>query len=347
MKIDELKIKIEKNSKEFEENISLEDFNQQQLLEVKNNYLGKKSFVHQTLGEMKDFDPQDRKEVGQLIQSLKKKIEEKLEEISLKWQKIFEEKNLKKHFVDVTLPPDIGVLGSVHPITYIQRKVSDFLERKFGFEEYVGPEMEMDENNFQFLNFPPEHPARDMQDTFFLETGRLLRTHTTAFQAALLKDIPHTKELSIRKYCTGYVYRNENDMTHVPAFRQLDVLCVGEGIHMGHLKYMIQKIVEYIFGQGIKIRTRASFFPFTEPSAEYDMQCPQCKGAGCPSCKGTGWLEIMAGGVVHPTILTGEANGVAFALGLDRMAMLKFGYKDLRSLFQGDISKTQHLKLNL
>jgi phenylalanyl-tRNA synthetase alpha chain len=240
--------------------------------------------------------------------------------------------------LDLTLPGRRPERGLPHPITRIARRIEDvFLEMGYSIED--GPEVETDFHNFEALNIPPHHPARDAQDTFYLAGGMLLRTHTSPVQIRTLQ--ARTPPLKI--VAPGRVYRRDSDLTHSPMFHQVEGLVVAEGISFAHLKGTLAHFCRRIFGEGVRVRLRPSYFPFVEPGAEYDVSCILCDGNGCRACKGTGWLEMGGCGMVHPAVLEKVGHdperwtGFAFGLGIDRIVMLRYGIPDIRMLFDNDL----------
>ena len=239
--------------------------------------------------------------------------------------------------VDVTLPGRPPRLGSIHPVTLVIREMEEIFA-ELGYSVAEGPEVETDYHNFEALNFPKDHPARDTQDTFFLENGLLLRTHTSPVQIRTML----ARKPPIRVICPGRVFRNDNDLRHSPMFHQVEGLAVAEGITVGHLKGTLLAFLRRLFAPDVEIRLRPSFFPFTEPSAEVDVTCQTCKGAGCEVCSGTGWMEILGCGMVDPRVLAAcgidpdRYSGFAFGMGVDRVAMNRYGIPNIRLLFDND-----------
>jgi phenylalanyl-tRNA synthetase alpha chain len=245
---------------------------------------------------------------------------------------------LSSERIDVTLPGRRNAVGTRHPVTLVVEEVSEIFAG-LGFQVAEGPEIELDFYNFEALNFPKDHPARDMQDTFFLEGDRLLRTHTSPVQVrTMLRHAP-----PVRIIAPGTVYRCDSDATHSPMFHQIEGLMVDRGITFGDLKGILTIFINQYFGTGIGMRLRPSFFPFTEPSAEVDIACVICKGTGCRVCKNSGWLEILGAGMVDPEVFRHvgydpeAVTGFAFGMGIERLAMLKYGINDMRFLFENDI----------
>jgi phenylalanyl-tRNA synthetase alpha chain len=248
------------------------------------------------------------------------------------------EESLQKERIDVTLPGRRRPTGSKHPITLVTEEITEIFAG-LGFQVAEGPEIELDYYNFETLNFPKDHPARDMQDTFFIDDNILLRTHTSPVQVrTMLKHAP-----PVRIIAPGTVYRCDSDATHSPMFHQVEGLMVDHGITFGDLKGILTIFVNQFFGKGIGVRLRPSFFPFTEPSAEVDIACVICKGKGCRVCKNSGWLEILGAGMVDPEVYRHvhydpeTISGFAFGMGIERIAMLKYGINDMRLLFENDL----------
>ena len=240
--------------------------------------------------------------------------------------------------IDVSLPGRQQPQGALHPITLITQEISDIFIR-LGFHVAEGPEVELDYFNFEALNIPKNHPARDMQDTFYVSDNIVLRTHTSPIQIRTMKKYPSP----VRIIAPGKVYRCDSDITHTPMFHQVEGLMTGENVSFGDLKGVLTTFVHQVFDDQIALRFRPSFFPFTEPSAEVDIQCVMCRGAGCRICSQTGWLEVLGAGMVHPAVFenvgydSSKITGFAFGLGMERIAMLKYGIEDIRIFFDNDI----------
>ena len=301
-------------------------------------YLGKKGVVTAMLKSLKDIPSADRPEVGQRINILKNSLLERIDKKISFLKSSGLAKKMASDRIDVTLPGRTAGLGHVHPL----RRVSDEIVKVFsslGFSVYVGPEIETDYYNFQALNVPPDHPARDMQDTFYLDDGFLLRTHTSPLQIHVMEN----EKPPITAVFPGAVYRRDDDLSHSPMFHQVEGLMVGRDITMGHLKGVLSAFCDGIFGKGIGIRFRPSFFPFTEPSAEMDIRCVLCDGKGCRVCKQSGWVEILGCGMVDPTVFKSvgidhrEFSGFAFGMGVERIAMLKYSINDIRLFYENDM----------
>lgn len=310
------------------------------LNEVKALYLGKKSKLQTIMSKMKDLSVEERKELGQKSNEFKVKIEKLVEAKRVELaDKLINEK-LAKESIDVTLPGKKMHIGYLHPL----QKVIDEIEEVFigmGYDIAEGPEVEEDLYNFEMLNLPKGHPAREMQDSFYINPTTLLRTHTSPVQAHTLLA---AKGQPIKIICPGKVYRRDNDdATHSHQFMQCEGLVVGEKVTMSDLKGTLTTLASSIFGDKLEVRFRPSFFPFTEPSVEVDVQCFKCGGKGCNLCKGSGWIEVLGAGMVHPNVLkmagydTEKYQGFAFGVGIERIAMLRYGIDDIRGFYTNDI----------
>jgi len=306
--------------------------------ELRIRFLGKKGSITQLFEEFKAALPEQKRELGQHLNNLKNRATEKLNAL----KEGLTEVTQKQTTEDLTLPGDAYTLGSVHPITITRREIIQIFSR-LGYSVEEGPEIEDDWHVFGALNFSPEHPARDMQDTFFISTGEnpvLLRTHTSSVQVRAMERM----KPPIRIVCPGRVFRNEAISARAHCiFHQVEGLYVDENVSFADLKQSILFFAREMFGNEAQIRLRPSYFPFTEPSAEVDVNCNICKGKGCNICKGTGWLEIMGAGMVDPNVLEAcnidskKYTGFAFGMGIERIAMLKWQVKDLRLYFENDI----------
>ena len=309
------------------------------LQDVRVRFLGRKGALTGLMKGLGALSAEDRPIIGQLVNTIKDEIESCLESAltEARDQEVF--RRLQSERIDVTLPGRRLSCGSKHPITLVIEEVCDIFAG-LGFSVAEGPEIEHDWYNFEALNFPPEHPARDMQDTFFVENNLLLRTHTSPVQIrTMLKQKP-----PVRIIAPGTVYRCDSDATHSPMFHQIEGLMVDKGITFGDLKGMLTVFTNQLFGQKTGVRLRPSFFPFTEPSAEVDIACVICGGKGCRVCKQSGWLEILGAGMVDPEVFrhvnydAEEITGFAFGMGIERIAMLKYGINDMRLLFENNVS---------
>ena len=308
-----------------------------ELNDIKVQFLGKNGEYTSILRGMKDVSPQDKPRLGKLINEGRIKIEEMLTRRESELREAELAHKLRKETVDVTLETPMEV-GSVHPITSVINEIVDIFVG-LGFTAVEGPEIESDYFNFQLMNIPPDHPARDMQDTFYVSDTTLLRTHTSPMQAHTML----SQQPPIRIVVPGKVYRADDDATHSPIFHQIEGLVVDKDISLAHLKGTLDMVAKALFSAETKTRFRPSYFPFTEPSVEVDVSCCVCGGKGCRLCKGTGWLEILGAGVVNPVVLencgidSNVYSGIAFGLGVDRIAMIKYGIPDIRSLYENDV----------
>jgi phenylalanyl-tRNA synthetase alpha chain len=326
-----------------------------QLTTLRDEFLGRKGgLITALLKNMASVPADARREYGQLVNALKEDAETRLA-----GKRTMVEDARPAGAVDVSLPAREIPLGRVHPLMRVRQQVEDIFTR-MGYEILEGPEVEDDFHNFEALNMPPDHPARDMQDTLYLETpavggtwgahrgsipeaqvraATLLRTHTSAMQIRYMKTFPPP----VRIIVPGRVYRRDNlDLSHTPMFQQFEGLVVGEGITLADLKGTLQAVLDELFC-GVRIRLRPSFFPYTEPSAEVDISCQSCNGRGCGTCKQTGWLEILGSGMVHPAVFEAvgydpeQVTGFAFGLGMERVAMMKYGVDDIRLFYENDL----------
>ena len=312
---------------------------EEQLKELRVRYLGKKGELTAVLRGMGGLPEEERPAMGELANRTRELLEELLEERSRALGALELERRLKEEKVDVTLPGQPLPVGHLHPLSIVQAEIEDIF-LNMGFEVVEGPEVELDYYNFEALNIPKDHPARDMQDSFYFGENTLLRTQTSPVQIRTMERMQ--PRLPIRVIAPGRVYRRDDDATHSPMFHQVEGLVVDRGITMGDLKGTLLAFAREMFGRDREIRLRPSYFPFTEPSAEVDVSCIVCGGKGCRACKHSGWLEILGAGMVHPRVLAnggydpGEVTGFAFGMGIERVAMLKYGIDDLRIFFQND-----------
>ncbi len=308
------------------------------VLLIKAKYLGRKGEIPSLLKEMGALAPEERKQAGEAINRAKDRLEEEVEKALSSFQEREKEEKLRKERVDITLPGRSIPLGRKHPVTQIMNEVEEIFYG-LGFDIEEGPEVELDYYNFEALNLPKDHPARDMQDTFYINEEVLLRTHTSPVQIRVMEK----KRPPLRVIAPGTVYRRDSDITHTPMFHQVEGFMVDKGVTFSNLKGVLTLFLHKLFGEDTGIRFRPSFFPFTEPSAEIDIRCVICGGKGCRVCKGSGWLEILGAGMIHPGVFravnydTEEYSGFAFGLGIERIAMLKFGIDDLRLFFENDL----------
>jgi len=313
--------------------------NLEKLEELRIKYLGKKGELTQILRGMGSLSPEERPVVGKLVNIVKGELNKLLSEKEITLKEVAKQQRLKSEGIDVTLPGKRRKLGKQHPLTLAFNEIKE-LFLGLGFEIAEGPEVEKDYYNFEALNFPANHPARDMQDTFYVGGDVLLRTHTSGVQVRTMEKA----EPPIRVIAPGRVYRSDEvDATHSPVFHQVEGLMIDKDISFANLKAILIKVVHELFGADREVRFRPSYFPFTEPSAEVDVSCASCGGEGCRICSGTGWLEILGSGMVHPNVLemsgidSEEYSGFAFGIGVERIAMLKYGIDDMRLLYENDI----------
>lgn len=302
------------------------------ILNIKSEYVGKKSEISSILASLKDMSIEDKKKYGSLINNTKKEMENMINE------KIENIGNDVEITFDDTIDYDIET-GSLHPVTIIAHEITDILKR-MGFTVVSGPEMESEYYNFEALNVPKDHPARDMQDTYFLDNGMLLRTQTSDNQIHAMENFG----APLRICAPGRVFRNEDlDANHENTFYQIEGMVIDEGITIENLLYVMQNLLKEVFKKEVKVRLRPGFFPFTEPSYEMDMSCLICGGKGCPTCKNSGWIEMVGSGMVHPNVLKAggidpeKYTGFAFGFGLTRLAMMRYKINDIRVLNSGDI----------
>jgi phenylalanyl-tRNA synthetase alpha chain len=314
--------------------------------ELRVRYFGRKGgLIPALFAQLKEVPKEQKKDVGDALNKLRDHIESALKE---KTDRVAADESVRKEAresIDVTLPARMPRLGHLHPTTIVRREMEQIFT-EMGYSLDPGPEVESDWYNFEALNFTPDHPARDTQDTFFLDTKTplLLRTHTSNVQIRSMEKVkPPVKVLS----CGRVFRRDEITMRRSPMFHQAEGFLVDKGIHIGHLRATLEHFIKRLFGEKLQMRMRPSFFPFTEPSAEVDMSCFNCKGAGCGTCSQTGWMEILGCGMIHPQVLRNvgidpeEWSGFAFGLGLDRCAMIKFDIPNIRTLFENDLRVLQ------
>ncbi|MCR4841318.1 MAG: phenylalanine--tRNA ligase subunit alpha [Lachnospiraceae bacterium] len=308
------------------------------LNEIRVEFLGKKGELTAVLKSMKDVSPEDRPKVGQFVNDARVAIEEKMDEIKKTFEAKALEAKLKSEVIDVTLPGKDPEVGHRHPNTIALSEVEKIFIG-MGYEVIEGPEVEYDYFNFEALNIPANHPAKDEQDTFYISNDILLRTQTSSCQARVMMD----KKPPIRVISPGRVYRSDEvDATHSPCFHQIEGLVIDKNITFADLKGTLAEFAKALFGEDTKVKFRPHHFPFTEPSAECDVSCFKCGGKGCRFCKGSGWIEILGCGMVHPRVLEmrdidpKEYTGFAFGLGLERIALLKYEIDDMRLMYEND-----------
>jgi len=311
---------------------------EKEISELRIRVLGKKGTLTQLLKKLGTLPENERREVGKVANQVKQAVERGIEESLLLIQEKERRKVFDRERIDVTLPGRRLTLGKKHPITQTLDTIIDIFSR-LGFEVVEGPEVELDYYNFEALNIPKGHPAREMQATFFVADEVVLRTHTSPNQVRTMEK----KRPPVRMICPGAVYRCDSDPTHSPMFHQVEGLLVDRGVTLADLKGVLTVFVHQMFGKNTRLRFRPSFFPFTEPSAEIDIECVMCGGAGCGVCSNTGWLEILGSGMVDPAVYRfvnydpEEVTGFAFGMGIERIAMLKFGINDIRLFFTNDL----------
>ena len=312
-----------------------------ELNDLRVRYLGKKGELTEILKGMGKLPAEERPKMGQLVNEVRDAIEKILESKKEELESLAIAQRLEEERIDVTLPGKRVKIGNIHPLTQIIEQIEDIFIG-LGFTIAEGPEMETDYYNFEALNLPKDHPARDMQDTFYITEDVLMRTHTSPNQVRTMERMKG--EVPVKIICPGRVYRrDDDDATHSHVFTQIEGLVIDKNIRMSDLKGILLSFAKEMFGEEVQIRLRPSFFPFTEPSAEVDVTCAVCKGHGCRVCKETGWLEILGSGMVHPRVLEMSGydpekyTGFAFGMGVERIAMLKYGIEDIRHFYTNDL----------
>jgi phenylalanyl-tRNA synthetase alpha chain len=309
-----------------------------QLNQIHVTYLGRKGVITRQLRQMGSLPPEARPAFGKLVNELKEQAEQSIESKQVALERAEVEKKLKSEALDVTLPGVRPEIGRLHPITIVFGEIRTIFEQ-LGFQVVTGPEVETEYYNFEALNMPKDHPARDMQDTFYLNEEILLRTHTSPVQIRVMS----TQKPPLRVIAPGKVFRRDSDVTHSPMFHQVEGFAVDTNITLGDLKGVLVAFIHRLYGPQTHLRFRPSFFPFTEPSAEVDVQCVICGGTGCRTCSQSGWLEILGSGMIHPKVFEAvgydpeQYTGFAFGMGVDRLAMLKYGIEDIRLLYENNI----------
>ena len=329
-KIKELRAAIEQASADVTDKARLSDFWQK--------YLSKNGEVAGLTKSLRDVPKEDRPAVGKTINEFKQWAEAQYQALSEQVEKAALEARNAAETVDITMPAKIRQTGSLHPITLVKNEIIDVFAG-MGFEIYEGPEIEDDDHNFTRLNVPKNHPARDMQDTFYVADDIVLRTQTSGGQIRVMD----MEKPPIKVLAPGRVFRSDSDATHSPMFHQMEGLVVDKGITLCDLQGMLDKFVQALFGADVKTRLRPSYFPFTEPSVEVDVSCFECGGKGCPLCKHTGWIEVLGAGVDHHSVLENCGidpnvySGFAFGIGIERIAMLKYGINNIGLMFENDL----------
>lgn len=309
------------------------------LNQLRVDVLGKKGELTQILRTMGQLSPEERPKAGAAVNAIRNELEDKIAQLQEKLEAVEKEASLRAEALDVTIPGKKIELGGRHPLNIVKKEMVDVFLR-MGFDVVEGPEIESDYYNFQALNIPEDHPARDMQDTFYVNDNILLRTQTSAAQIRTMEK----QKPPIRIISPGRVFRaDEVDATHSPVFHQMEGLVIDKGITMCDLKGVLDVFARSMFGQKTRTKLRPSFFPFTEPSLEVDVSCALCDGKGCRVCKGAGWIEVLGAGMVNPKVLENcgidpnEYSGFAFGIGLERVALLRYGISDMRLMFENDV----------
>ena len=311
-----------------------------QLDETKVKYLGKKGELTAVLRGMGALSAEERPVIGSFVNVVKTELEEQIKQKEEMYEKAELNRKLQEETIDITLPSSKIKTGSKHPLNRIIEEVEDLFV-SMGYDVVTGPELETDEYCFERLNLPKGHPARDMQDTFYITPEYLLRTQTSAVQARTM--MANEEKAPIRVICPGKTYRRDDDATHSHQFSQVEGLVIDKDISLADLKGTLEVFVKKMLGENLELRFRPSYFPFTEPSYEVDVSCFKCGGKGCNLCKQTGWIEVLGSGIVHPNVLKMNGydpekySGFAFGTGLDRLAMFKYGITDIRLLYQNDV----------
>ncbi|MDD4840005.1 MAG: phenylalanine--tRNA ligase subunit alpha [Clostridia bacterium] len=320
--------------------------NTRELTEVRVRFLGKNGEITAIMKNLGSVPKEEKPAMGKMLNEVRVAIEQMLESKEKTLAEAEKKARLLAEDIDVTLPsPKSEHLGTVHPLTIVKNEIIDIF-LGFGFNVAEGPEIETDMFNFQLLNVPKDHPARDMQDTFYVNDNIVLRTHTSPMQARIMT----SQQPPIRVVVPGKVYRSDDDASHSPIFHQVEGLAVGKDITLGDLQGVLTAFAEKLFAEDVKTRFRPSYFPFTEPSVEMDVSCTICHGKGCRVCKGTGWLEVLGAGVVNPVVLdmcgidSKVYSGFAFGIGVERIAMLKYGVPNIKMFYENDLRFLKQFK---
>ena len=312
---------------------------------VRVSYLGKKGKITDLLKGLGKLSAEERPKAGAEINVVKQELQEKINEAKAALEQAEINRKLSAETLDVTLPGRGQNTGGLHPVTKTIERISEFFT-DLGFTSVEGPEIEDDYHNFEALNIPEHHPARAMHDTFYINEHTVLRTHTSPVQVHTME----SEKPPIRVICPGRVYRCDSDLTHTPMFHQVEGLLIDEDVSFADLKGTVEEFLKVFFEKELAVRFRPSYFPFTEPSAEVDIQCVMCGGDGCRVCSHTGWLEVMGCGIVHPQVFkhsnidTDKYTGFAFGMGVERLAMLRYGVNDLRMFFENDLRFLEQFK---
>jgi len=326
---------IQQHKQDFESRIG-QVSSTEHLKQLRTEFLGKKGHVTEALKAMRGLSPEEKREVGKHVNQLKAHVETRIKEKTAELEG--QSRGKGSGTFDTTLPGRQDPPGTLHPITQVMDEIIAVFS-SLGFEVAEGPEIETDYYNFEALNMPKDHPARDMQDTFYVEGETVLRTHTSPVQIHVMEKRPPP----LRIIAPGKVYRCDSDISHTPMFHQIEGLMIDKHISFSDLKGVMNIFVHQVFGENTPVRFRPSFFPFTCPSAEVDIQCVMCTGKGCRVCSQTGWLEILGAGMVDPAVFSGvdydpeKWTGFAFGMGIERIAMLKYGINDIRLFFENDL----------
>lgn len=308
-----------------------------ELSQIKAKYLGRQGLLTRLLKRLSELSQEERPRIGSAANQLKEELSQLYEQAELKIKREAQRRALEEERIDITLPGRRPPYGRKHPLTQVADEIKQIFQG-MGFAIAEGPEVEYDYYNFEALNMPKDHPARDMQDTFYISEDIVLRTHTSPVQIRVME----AQKPPVRVIVPGKVYRHDSDVTHSPMFHQVEGLLVDEKVTLGDLKGTLEIFAQRMFGKETRLRFRASFFPFTEPSAEVDISCVICKGSGCRVCSQTGWLEILGCGMVDPAVFkmvnydSEKYTGFAFGMGVERITMLKYGIDDIRLLFEND-----------
>ncbi len=306
--------------------------------QVRVSFLGKKGQITSQLKTLGKMPPEERRSAGAEINKVKQAIHSAINERKAALEQAVLDAKLASQRIDVTLPGRGQAQGGLHPITQTMQRMTTLLAQ-VGFNVAQGPEIEDDYHNFEALNIPESHPARAMHDTFYFDAHRLLRTHTSPVQIRAMEK----QDPPLRVIAPGRVYRCDSDLTHTPMFHQVEGLLIDEDVSFSHLKGLLDDFLRAFFEKDLAVRFRPSYFPFTEPSAEVDIECVHCQGKGCKVCKNTGWLEVLGCGMIHPNVMKSgnidqeKYSGFAFGMGVERLAMLRYGVNDLRLFFENDV----------
>ena len=329
---------LERIEREFADALAAAGSDPRAVDQVRVRYLGRKGELTALMKRLRELPSAERKASGQAVNRLKQEVQRRVAEAAVRAGEAGRQDQVDRERADTTLPARRPWRGSLHPVTHTWRELERVF-REMGFTVEDGPEVEDDFHNFEALNMPPDHPARDETDTFYLVGGLVLRTHTSPVQIRTMEQ----RRPPIKMICPGRVYRRDLDATHLPMFHQLEALVVGERVTMADLKGTLSALWNRFYGEGVGIRLRPGYFPFVEPGCEYDISCQVCEGRGCRLCKGSGWIELGGAGMVHPNVLEAceldpeRYAGFAFGLGIDRIAMMRHGIDDLRLLMENDV----------